>query len=153
AVMVGAVVGEEPTAEARDGTGVVRAKVLEEIRHRGERPGWQPRTHRRTRLIIEPGHHRIDGRIARLDARNRRLEHLVRRHLAPAHQRSEADPVVLVKFGESAHEAVLRPRQCTRAFAKSHCCFRWGILRVHPGGPWASPLINRPFWPYGTIWA
>ena len=36
--MVGAVVGEEPAAEARDGAGVVRAEILEEIRYPGERP-------------------------------------------------------------------------------------------------------------------
>jgi len=140
AIMVGAVVGEEPTAETRDGAAVVRAEVLEEIRHPGERPGRQPRAQRRTRLVIETGHHRVDGRIARLDTRDRRLEHLCRRHLAPAHQLGEADPVVLVEFGESAHESSL-------VLGKAHALVPMttvaGVPPFHGGGTDTSPLHAR----------
>src|SRR2546428_124508 len=58
-------------------------------------------------VVVELHGDGVDDRVARLDARDRRLQQLLRRPLAPRDQRGEPQPVVALILGESAHGTLL----------------------------------------------
>ena len=103
----GARVGEEARARRQRHSGLGAAEVLEQERHAGQRRRAVVAFGGRARLIVDPRDHGIEGRVQRLDALDRRLEHLRGRDLAAPHQLGDAERVVLGIFLERPHASSL----------------------------------------------
>jgi hypothetical protein len=76
----------------------VRAEILEQIRHAGERSIGQARDDGGPGLIVQSRHHGVELGIARLHAGDGRVEELGRARITGAHQPGQAEPIVALEF-------------------------------------------------------
>jgi len=125
AVVIGEIVLEELAAVTRDDAAVERAEILQQIRHARERPRGQPGRDRGPRLIVEPADHRVDLGVAGLDRGDRRVEHLGRADLLPAHQLRQPHPVLTRELLRSHGSS----RRCVRHSGHCGARARGGSLR------------------------
>ena len=102
-------VGEEAAAARGPGAGERRAQILQQERHAGERPLRQACLDGLRGVVVELHHDRVDGRVARIDTRDRRLQHLRRADLARLHQRRETKRIARLVLREAAHRSSPSP--------------------------------------------
>jgi hypothetical protein len=111
AVVIHHEIPEERAPEAGHGARVVRAEILQEKGHAGERTIRQAGSDGGARLIVELGDHGVERGVHRLQPRDGELEQLARTDLALSHQLRQVEPVEAVELLRF-HPRLLSCRAC-----------------------------------------
>ena len=111
AVVVGDIVGKQAAAEPCRLALLEERQVLDQVRHAPQRRILRPIRRRRVRRFTRPlvllVHDGVDGGVDLLGARDRRLQHLPCRHLAPGDQPGKRGGIVLAVLVETHGDSLL----------------------------------------------
>ena len=96
-------VGEEAAAPRGPRPGERGTQILEQEGHAGEGSLRQALLDGLRGEVVEFHHDRVDRRVARLDARDRRFQHLRRADLARLYERRQTERIIRIVLREAAH--------------------------------------------------